>query len=308
MGQAFADKAHQEISVAVHHPQWSQHIQIAAPQLRLTQRFFPQYIEELKGYAAGAGVAFSDLWTISLEDDAFTPPEPRPAKCTTIITNNGRLIGHSEDHDAEGQIDLCIVKKTIGTFSTTELFYYDTIGGSAIGFNSAGYVHAVNTLLYTRTRLGVPKLIQARALLDSTNPAQDLQKVAALPRTSGFSHLLVAPSGELWHAEFTAITAQITTPAMPFCHTNHCTIGRTRLPARDIWGTSSRLTFARKAVKPQMTDRALQQLLLDDSLGDDLSLHNERSMAKMVINLETHQAYIWLRREEEKGWVIYPMR
>ncbi len=306
IGRQFAAQAYQAIKTAHQHTQWPVHCQIAHAQLTYAQKHFPQYVSELRGYADGAEVSFDDLWTISIEDDAFGPHKPARAKCTTIVTNDGQLIGHSEDHVLGGEDDVCIVQKRIGSHRTLELFYYNTPGGSAIGINSAGYVHAVNTLLFTRKQLGVPKLIQARYLLDSHDPNHDLAKLTQISRTSGFSHLLASPTGQLWHAELTASSAHIANPSSPFCHTNHCLLG-SRHSSREIWGTHTRLQFAKQHVANYLTPEHLKKLLLDESLGPDHSLHNERSVAKIVVNTATQTLSIWLRREAAQGWVTYKL-
>ena len=85
--------------------------------LSLTARHFPSYIGELSAYAAGAGVELLDLWTISIEDELEHRAEE---KCTTVVTNSGRLIAHNEDWSPDAVEDICILKKRTGTTTTLE--------------------------------------------------------------------------------------------------------------------------------------------------------------------------------------------
>lgn len=306
VGKKFAKEANQALMIAATDKHWPDRKQTASLMLSISRKFFPQYIEELEGYAKGANVDFADFWTLSLEDDAFIDKNRSAAKCTTIVTNSGLLIGHNEDYFEPGfQDTICIVKKTIAGFTTLEIFYYNTLGGSSIGINSHGYLHAVNTLLYTSKQIGVPKSMIARLLLDTTNPERDLAFIQELSRASGFSHLVTDENGQIWHAEFTSKTAKISLPALPFCHTNHCLIGKSGKSKRNIYGTDSRLRFAQRNT-PRRTSVSQLQVLLDDrSQGTSKSLFNERTIGRMIIDQKSKLVMIWLLREKELGWINY---
>lgn len=306
MGKRFANEANQALEVVSADRRWLDKKHAASLMLTTSRKFFPQYIEELEGYAKGANVDFADFWTLSLEDDAYFDKNKNAAKCTTIITNNGLLIGHNEDYFEPGFEDtVCVVRKTIADFTTIEIFYYNTLGGSSIGVNSSGYVHAVNTLLYTSKKIGIPKSMIARLLLDTSDPETDLVFAQCLNRTSGFSHLITDGQGNIWHAEFTSKTARIFQPMLPFCHTNHCLIGKNGRSKRDIYGTDSRLRFAQRNIAKQTSPGQLQTLLDDRSQGVSKSLFNERTIGKMIVDQKSKIISIWLLREAELGWINY---
>lgn len=306
MGKKFSAQASLAINASKTDKDWVSKRHTANQMFSISQEYFPQYVEELRGYATGAQVNFADFWTLSLEDDAYIEKNRNSAKCSTLITNGGLLIGHSEDYSEPGFEDaVCIVKKTIAGFSTLEIFYYNTLGGSSIGINSNGFVHAINTLLYTSKKIGVPKSMIARLLLDTKDPKHDLQLVQNLNSASGFSHLICSNSGQVWNAEFTYKTAVVSRPITPYCHTNHCLIGKSGRSKRDSYGTDSRLRFAQSHVEENMTNKQLQILLSDASLGNHKSIYNERTIGRMIVNQESKECLIWLLRESEKGWVTY---
>ena len=85
-------------------------------------------MEELKGYAKGAGVLIDDLWVLSLEDELSEAD-----KCTTIITNNGKLIAHNEDWDTNSKDTICVLKKSVKNSGEMEFWQ---AGKSVAGIDS----------------------------------------------------------------------------------------------------------------------------------------------------------------------------
>lgn len=287
---------------------WSLRKQTAEAMLPFALEYFPNYIEELKGYATGAGVDFLDFWTMSLEDDAFATKNKNFPKCTSMITNDGLLVAHNEDSFEAGHAeDICIVQKNIGSYTSLEIFYYNTIGGTAIGVNSHGFAQTINTLLFTRKQIGVPKTMAGRFLMDTADPDKDIAYVKKLKRTSGSNHNIVRKDGRAWNVEFTMSSAKQSTPQIPFGHTNHCIVPNKLAETRDSYGTASRLQMAKRSLKPHMTESEMMSIQADNSEGDFSSVMNERTIGKMIVNFTTMNAKIWLLRENDLGWVDYPL-
>jgi len=302
MGKRFFAEAQVAINLAKKE-NWETKIDIGKRLLDITELHFPLYIEELKGYADGAGVDFLDLWTVSLESDAENEIN---AKCTNIITNNGKLIGHNEDAERPGlENSVCLVKKTLKDLTTFEIYYYNTLGGIAVGVSSFGYVHALNTLFITGSKLGIPKNIIARYLFETENPQKSIKKVLSLPRTSGYNHNIVSKDGKIWNLELIANRSVLTNPIPPFSHSNHCL--NIKSDINNAFGTIDRLEFAQKNTKNRMTVDELIKLQEDTSQGPVNSLSNERTIGKMLIDFETMIARVWLLREKEAGWIDYPL-
>jgi len=69
-------------------------------------------------------------------------------KCSTVIANNGKLVGHNEDW-GDGKEVIAIVKKTLTDSGLTmiDLYYYHTLGSNGFSVNSNGVIHGANTLL-----------------------------------------------------------------------------------------------------------------------------------------------------------------
>jgi len=284
---------------------WKKKVERAVKYLPYARKFLPRYIDEYQGYARGAGVAFLDMWTVALDDELGGGRE----KCTTIITNSGRLISHNEDWEAGSEDRLCVVRKTVGRLTTLELFYKNTVGGNAVGINSRGFVHAVNEM-HAEKRLGVPRDLIARWLADSSSPEKDFWRFARMRRSSGDNHIFVGPDGEIWNIESTAGKQTMIRPPTPFVHANHYLTGLKRFQTLPSGGrkppsTLPRYSFAKSTAREKMTVDQLQSLADDESQGIKNSLTNETTIGKMIVDLDGRAAWIWLRREKSKGWIKY---
>ena len=273
------------------------------PYLKITKKIFPHLVEELQGYAEGAGVPFSDLWLLNLEDEL---QETEIDKCTSIATNNGLLIAHNEDWDAESELSICVLKKTIGSLTILELFYLNTLGGNSVSINSHGYVQTINTLTHADKQIGVPRNIIARWLSETQSPEDDYYKLANIKRSSGYNHNIVSVNGTIWNIECSAKKQNLTIPECPFVHTNHFLTELCKLEKDDnSCGTFERFNYASSKVRKSMSLDELERFMSNTSEGRATSIFNEATIARMIINLERMIAYIWLLREKEKGWVEY---
>ena len=302
MGEAFADKAQEAIAEAKK-DHWEQRIAIGKQQFEVTKKYFPDYISEIEGYSKGAQIDFMDLWTINIESDAFLE---EGAKCTNLVTNFGKLIGHNEDADEPGyENNVCVVKKTINDLTILEIYYYNTLGGNSVGVNSFGFAQSLNTLLFTETTIGVPKNVIGRFLSDTKNPENDINTVLTIPRASGYNHNIINTKGEIWNLELTNLNGHLTKPKSPFVHSNHRLSTSTTYP--DDYGTISRLKYFQENVKQHMSAEEVIAIQENSSLGSNLSVFNERTIGKMLIDFDQMETRIWLLREKELGWVSYSL-
>ena len=261
-------------------------------------------MSELQAYAAGAKVALLDLWTMSVADELDDNGSER---CTTIVTNGGRMIGHNEDWDRYSSEDICILKKKCGWLTTLELYYYACpLGGTALSVCSSGCIQAINSLPEERRRVGVPRTILARRLSELTHVSTEVGGVLGVPRAAGFAHTLVDGAGRLASIEMTADHYVASQPPPPFVHTNH--IVGPDLPrghTNEAQGTFIRYEVACKSISASMTRAECVDLLSDTSHGERFSIFNRDTIARGIIDLNERRAWFWLRRESKLGWVTY---
>jgi hypothetical protein len=272
--------------------------------LQQTEKYFPEYVVELQAYADAAGVKLLDLWAVAIEDQLAPDGSER---CTTIVTNDGRLTGHNEDWDPDAETEICILKKRTGRTTSLELYYYGCpLGGVALSISSQGHVQCVNSIAHTDNRDGVPKHVIARALSDLRFGAADLEKTLAAPRSSGFAHILIDRNAQITSIECTATQHRVNRPAMPFVHTNHLldpVLGRFGLAASD--SSFHRFEGAAAMASPTMDLTAMTRLLGDQSRGKSKSILNRNTIARAIVDFGEQTAYFWLKQESEKGWLPY---
>lgn len=272
--------------------------------LQQTEKYFPEYVAELQAYANAADVKLLELWAVAIEDQLSPDASER---CTTIVTNEGRLIGHNEDWDPDASTEICILKKRVGNTTSLELYYYGApLGGVAISISSRGHVQAINSIAHTDSRDGVPKHVIARALSDLRFGAPDLETLLAIPRSSGFAHILVDRIGHLTSIECTATQHRVTRPQTPFVHTNHLldpVLGRPGLVASE--SSHHRFKDATAMASETMDLTTMMKLVGDQSHGKSKSVLNRNTIARAIVDLDQQTAYFWLHQESGKGWVPY---
>jgi Acyl-coenzyme A:6-aminopenicillanic acid acyl-transferase len=307
LGQLFGLLVRESLNEAREQPDWRRKAGAARPLLEATRQHFPRYVEELEAYAEAAGIPLLELWALSIEGDL---DDLAPEKCTTVVTNGGRLIAHNEDWDRDAAEAICVLRRTVAGATTLEIYYYEVpLGGSAIGVSSNGYVHAVNSLTHVDGRIGVPKNVIARWLSDTHDPACDFARLKALPRASGYNHVLVGRHGDVLDIECSATRQVLLRPALPHVHTNHF-LAPNLAACEAADGTDS--TFKRHAkacalARPTMTVSELMALTGDGAGHGRNSIMNRATIARVIVDIEKRQAHIWLERESNAGWVGYPL-
>ena len=301
LGKIFKSAANSRVSKQRGKPSWKRMVEASKKYLKITKHYFPQYIEELEGYAKGAGVNLYELWVLNMEN-------PNIDKCTTIVTNQGLLVSHNEDWGVGQEETISILQKTIGKLTIFELYYHNTLGGCSVSVNSYGYLQGINTLTHPEAQIGIPRNVVARFLSETDNPERDYQKLKTLPRELGYNHVIVNSQGKIWDIESTEKEAILLKPSSPFVHTNHF-LSKLKTYERDdnLTGTFDRYRKAKELVKPWMTETELMGLVSDTSEGKKVSIFNERTIGRMIVNFKERKAKVWLKREENLGWVDYEL-
>lgn len=299
-GKLFAAEAHSALS-ANRDFSWSEKTIRAERYLPEVQKIFPDYVEEMRGYAEGAKIDFLDLWALSLESNL----EPTD-RCTTFITNQGRLIGHNED-SAGDENRVCLLKKTIKELTIFEIIYLNTLGGNAISINSHGLIQAINALTQNdKPDSGIPRNVIARWLSETRSPEADIEKFAPLKRASGYCHNFVDMNGNAWNLESSATEHIFQEIKSPFVHTNHYLSDLNKFESNDnSTSTFKRYETALIGIKKSMSPNELQTLMTDTSNGQKQSLLNERTVGQMIIDTQKRTASVWLAREAAAGWIEY---
>jgi len=195
------------------------------------------------------------------------------------------------------------------------LQYYGLLNGNCFSVNSHGYVQTATNLTSYHQQVGVPKGLIDRWMSETRDPELDLEKLKKIPKASSFCQNIVymgeTPSlcGNVLCLENLADKEVLFHPRVPLVYTNF-------IQAREIQdfdGDSpeisechQRYNWAMKNVKEDMTAKELEDFCGDESLGDVKSIHNRRTLAKVIVDNSKRVIKVWLRRERDLGYLEYP--
>ncbi len=169
---------------------------------------YPQYVDEMRGIADGAGVSFDDVMVLNAME-AVTTDALHLTRCTSFAVNEERtadghvLAAHNEDWVPEDEDDVYIVHAKP---DDEPPFLAMNYGGLLpnIGINAYGIAQLIDSVYPNDSRIGIPRLVVSRAVLASRNPAEAIRKALVPHRAAGYNHLLVHESGELYSVEVSA--------------------------------------------------------------------------------------------------------
>lgn len=135
---------------------------------------YPHILEEIMGMSEGAKINILDLMlSVFDEETIFLADRPHLPRCTTFgahLDNGDVVIGHNEDWLPTVRRDgMAIVKAEIGNLKFISLFYIGSLPGTSCGLNSYGIGFSGNAIDGKRFKFGIPKSVQLRAILDTTN-------------------------------------------------------------------------------------------------------------------------------------------
>jgi predicted choloylglycine hydrolase len=304
-GELFGEFLRETLEVEPKRRRWKRRVEESQAYLAATVKEFPELVDEMKGYAEGAKVAFDDLWTLELEEELDAHDH-----CTAFVTNNGFLIAHNEDWTAGAQDNICVLRRQVGDLAAYEIFYLNTLGGNSISVNSHGIAQSIESLVHSDHQVGVPKKVVARWMSDTASPEKAYERLAKIKRASGYHHLMTDRIGSVWSIECSAAKQSLAKPALPFAHTNHYLNADLRELEEndDDEGTFARQAFARTHLQDFMSFENAEKILRDASQGRRQSIFNPRTIASVLLDTDHMSARIWLRREQDKGWVDYSLR
>jgi len=190
------------------------------------EEHYPKYVEEMKGIAEGANVPYDDVAGLYAME-AVTTDALHLTKCTSFAVNQIHtanqhvLIAHNEDWVPEDEPDVYMVHACP---DHEPPFLAMSYGGLLpnIGINALGIAQCCDTVYPTDIRIGIPRVVVARAVLGARNLSQAIHHMVAPQRAAGYNHLLAHESGELYNVEVSARRFALLYAEDGFqVHTNH---------------------------------------------------------------------------------------
>lgn len=183
---------------------------LIAAVLPRVEAFAPDYVEEMRGIAEGAGLPFGHVLLINARTEIISlaqrrsqPVSEGPVEgCTGAVilparSVNGRLI-HGQNWDWRAECaETAVVLRVAGEGGRPDLLTFTEAGGLArSGFNSAGVAITANYLESDRDyrQEGVPLALIRRKVLEQQHVALAMRAIAITPKSCS-NNMIVSQAG-----------------------------------------------------------------------------------------------------------------
>ena len=200
---------------------WRGHPFVAALR-RAAETHFPALVAELEGMAAGLAWPLEDVFLWNCRGELI---HNAPDGCTTLaaVSDNSRFIAHNEDGDPYLRECCFLVDvQPTGKPGFVSFYYPGSLPGHTFAVNRAGLVQAINSLRIQTPAVGVPRMILARAVLDTSSLDEAATLLSDAPRASGFHHTLgCVCDTRLLSIEASVQRCSVVADAPRFGHANH---------------------------------------------------------------------------------------
>jgi len=218
------------------------------PFLAAGRERFPEIVEELRGWADGAGLPFEDLMTLNLKAElsalrAEAAPET-PGCSTLALSHAGRtLIAHNEDgHEAYRDLMFLVRVAQPGRPAFVCLNYPGILSGNGPAINAAGIAMTTNFIGGLDVRAGVPRYFLSRAALNARSLEEAVAIVTGPDRAFAFHYNLGSrDEGRILSVETSPERFEVLEVEGLYVHTNHLVLPGMAEIAQDAAyvGTSS---------------------------------------------------------------------
>ena len=280
--------------------------------LPFAEERYPQYIEEMQGIAEGANVAFDDVMVLNAME-AVTMDALHLTRCTSFAVNEERtadghvLLAHNEDWVPEDENDVYVISAKP---KDEPPFLAMTYGGLLpnVGFNAYGIAQLIDSVYPNDSRMGIPRLVVARAVLASRRLSGALGRTLISHRAAGYNRLLADEHGELYSVEVSARKFDILHGTDGYMvHTNHYltpTMKEIENEPEELISSRVRYFRANRLLRQNSTHtiKTLQAIQKDHvNLPNSICNHNiagtdpldrESTISALVIDLTAREMHI----------------
>ncbi|MBI3577558.1 hypothetical protein HY086_05975 [Candidatus Gottesmanbacteria bacterium] len=271
-----------------------------------TTKYFPHYMDELRGMADGAQVSFDDLFLSNNREVAdFDPFILDPNHCTIVgVPHQGEyLVGHNEDWDASSLSLLYVLDATVDGTKIFSLNYANNIIGDAASINGCGLIQGINELWHQDAQMGVPKNFIARAVLDCKTLEEAEGVIKTIPRAAGWNHVLTQ-GGRLWNMESSANEYVIEKIEFAkYAHTNHYLTGLKRIDKANP-ESEKRYEKVKRELEHVNAVEDIKRLLSD---RNEPRICRESTIGSVVFDIPNKVAHIAYGQPTPESYVEYSL-
>lgn len=286
---------------------WKEAILHARKYLPFAEESVPQYVDELKGIADGAGLDFNDLLVLNcmeaITEDALHAGCTSLAAAPEVTADGSVLVGHNEDWLPDDYNTVYLVHARP---EDEPAFLAITYGGLLpnIGFNEHGIAQCCDSVYPDDARFGVPRIFVSRAVLAARIPSDAIRAALNRRRAAGYNHLIVHVSGEMYNVEVSAEDFDVIYGMDGLlAHTNNYLSRRMRaieksseelIASRVRYNRASRLMRSQrgkislKSIQSVLTDHVnFPQSICNHVEASDLLLERQQTIASLIMDLAT---------------------
>jgi isopenicillin-N N-acyltransferase-like protein len=273
---------------------------------------YSQYVDEMRGIAEGANVTFDDVMTLNAME-AVTMDALHLTRCTSFAVNETRtadghvLAAHNEDWIPEDENDVYVISAKP---RDEPPFLAMTYGGLLpnVGFNAYGIAQLIDSVYPNDSRIGIPRLVVARAVLASRRLSGAIGRTLISHRAAGYNHLLVHESGEIYSVEASSRKFEILHGTDGYMvHTNHYlsqTMKEIENEPEELISSRVRYFRANRLLRQSASHniKSLQAIQKDHvNLPNSICNHNiegidpldrENTISAMVIDITSREMHI----------------
>ena len=228
------------------------------------QAYFPALLAELDGMSAALDWSAEDVFLWNCRGELI---HHAPDGCTTLAAIEGdkRFIAHNEDGDPFLRERCAVVAvRPAGKPGFVSFYYPGSLPGHTFAANRTGVVQAINNLRIRTPAVGVPRMILARAVLDTGSLDEALQLLRTTPAASGFHHTLGCAGDErLFSVEASARRCSVQQVSTVSGHANHLIHPGGEAEAQIVTDSSRDRQVRVEALLPALVSRAKPAALLD---------------------------------------------
>jgi len=195
--------------------------QVAEDLLAYGSRSFPQYVQEIEGMAAGAGIDFRHMLLTSCEESALCAVRER---CTTIAFSapDCTVLGHNEDWAPGFEDSFYVVRAEMPDgLSFLSLAYIGSPPGSSVALNSCGIAFSGNSLLGLH-QAGIAKNLLLRSQVEARTLPDFERRATRSPRAISNNTMALDRRGRVVNIEMGLTEHAVLRPDEGvLVHTNH---------------------------------------------------------------------------------------
>jgi len=203
---------------------WDRARVIARKHLSFCEDSIPKYVDELKGYAEGAGLELEEVFPLFC---SYSSERERISGCTDLVVSAGLtkekhvLMAHNEDTSPKDGKYLCLVR---GKPENAPAFLTVAYAGIIFnaGLNSASLGFGGNALNPNDTRVGIPVDMVFRAMYGAGTVVEALTYANLPHRESSYNNIVADRQGQIYNIEGSATDFELTYAGGSYLvHSNH---------------------------------------------------------------------------------------